>query len=79
MRKFGSLLVLCAVTVGLSGCAWRDLGPCYGAGCPTFMMSKSTPPPSGTVANVAPAKSKHSKNAQAANVKAAQTPTTPGQ
>jgi hypothetical protein len=79
MRKLGSVLLLCAATVCLSGCAWRDLGPCYGAGCPTFMMSKSAPPPSGTVVNSAPAKSGHNKNAQAANAKAAQTTTHPGQ
>lgn len=79
MRKLGIGLVLCAATMCLLGCAWRDLGPCYGAGCPTFMMSKSAPPASGTAANAAPAKSKHTKNAQAANAKAAQTPTNPGQ
>jgi hypothetical protein len=79
MRKLGSVLVLCAATVCLSGCAWRNLGPCYGMGCPTFMMSKSAPPPSGTAQNAASAKSAHGKNAQAAKAQTAQTPTNPGQ
>jgi hypothetical protein len=48
-------------------------------GCPTFMMSKSAPPPSGTAQNVTPAKSGHKKNAQAAKAQTAQTPTNPGQ
>jgi len=79
MRKLGSVLILCAATVCLSGCAWQNSGPCYGIGCPTFMMSKSAPPPSGTAQNVTPAKSGHKKNAQAANARTAQPPTNPGQ
>ena len=79
MRKLGSVMLLCAATVCLSNCAWRDLGPCYGAGCPTFMMSKITPPPSGTAQNAPAKKSRHNKNAQAANAKASQAPTNPGQ
>jgi hypothetical protein len=34
MRKLRNLMILCAVAGSLSGCAWRNLGPCYGIGCP---------------------------------------------
>jgi hypothetical protein len=43
MRKLGSLLILCAATMCFSGCAWRNLGPCYGVGCPAYTMSGGAP------------------------------------
>lgn len=79
MRKFRSVLLLCAATVSLSGCAWRNLGPCYGIGCPTFMMSKSAPPASQTAVNSLRAKPGHNDNARALSPKAVPTPTNLGQ
>jgi len=39
MRKLRNLLILCAAASGLAGCAWRNLGPCYGVGCPAWSSS----------------------------------------
>jgi hypothetical protein len=78
MKKVGSVLLLCAATLSLSGCAWRNLGPCYGVGCPTFMMSKSTPPAS-TAVNSRPAKPEYSDSARASNTKVSPTTTSSGQ
>ena len=79
MKKVGSVLLLCAATLSLSGCAWRNLGPCYGIGCPTFMMSKSAPPASQTAVNPRSATPDHNGNPQASNAKASPTPAAPGQ
>jgi len=79
MKKFGGFLLLCAATVSLSGCAWRNLGPCYGIGCPTFMMSKSAPPASQTAVTSPGAKPGDNDSARASGAKAATTPANPGQ
>ncbi len=76
MRKLGSVLILCAATVCFSGCAWRNLGPCYGIGCPSYALTKSAPGPSAE--NTAAPKSQHLK-AKAQTAKAAQPQQNPGQ
>jgi hypothetical protein len=57
MRKLASILILFAATVSFSGCAWRNLGPCYGAGCPSYAVAKTAPSPS--VQNTPAPKAKH--------------------
>jgi len=79
MKKVGSVLLLCAATLSLSGCAWRNLGPCYGIGCPTFMMSKSAPPVSQTAVSSRRATPDYNGSPQASGAKASPTPTNPGQ
>ena len=79
MKKVGSVLLLCAATLSLSGCAWRNLGPCYGVGCPTFMMSKSAPPASQTAVNSPRATPDYNDSARASSAKASPTSTHPGQ
>ena len=79
MRKLGSVLILCAATLCFSGCAWRNLGPCYGVGCPTFTMSESAPGPNSAVASAPAHKWWHLKKAQAQNTKTAQPQTNSGQ
>jgi len=58
MRKLRNLLILCAVAAGLGGCAWRNLGPCYGVGCPAWSSSGAPPQKSAATTTPAP-KSKH--------------------
>ena len=41
MRKLRNLMILCAVAGSLSGCAWRNLGPCYGIGCPAWSSTSA--------------------------------------
>jgi hypothetical protein len=42
MKKLASILILCAATLSLSGCAILNFGPpCYGVGCPALGLSKS--------------------------------------
>jgi|SRR5579863_2531100 len=57
MKKLWAVLILCSCTMALSGCLLRDTGPCYGSGCPSFMVSKSPQPPAAakTTAQAAPA------------------------
>jgi hypothetical protein len=79
MKKFNSVLILCAATVCLSSCALRNTGPCYGPGCPTFMMSKQAQPASQTSANSTPAKSGNNQDAEARDRASAKSQTDPGQ
>jgi len=58
MRKLRNVLILCAIAAGLAGCAWRNLGPCYGVGCPAWSSSGAPPQKSASAAAPAP-KSKH--------------------
>ncbi len=61
MKKLGTVLILCACTLPISGCA---IGPCYGVGCPAFESSKSAPPAPATATastDPAPAQKKHHK------------------
>jgi hypothetical protein len=67
MRKFASVLMLCAATMCFTGCAWRNTGPCYGIGCPSFATSGSAPAKNTASVNDPASKSKGNKNAQAQN------------
>jgi hypothetical protein len=41
-KKFRVLLIVCASTLSLSGCAWfRETGPCLGVGCPGNALGHS--------------------------------------
>jgi hypothetical protein len=79
MTKFESILLLCAATVCLSGCALRSSGPCYGPGCPTFMMGSQARDSDGTSVNSVPRTSGHSENAQTREQVSAKRQTDPGQ
>jgi hypothetical protein len=41
MRMLRNLLILGATAASLSGCAWFNVGPCYGVGCPAHVTSNS--------------------------------------
>ena len=79
MRKLGSVLILSAVTIYFSGCAWRNLGPCYGVGCPSFTLSKGAPAPTSATASDPGRKPRRDKKAHANNTKPAQPQTNSGQ
>lgn len=39
MRMLRNILILGATAASLSGCAWFNVGPCYGIGCPAYVTS----------------------------------------
>jgi hypothetical protein len=63
-KKFSIVLVLCASTLCLSGCAWfHETGPCLGMGCPGNAPGHSAKAPSAT-AQHAKANNPNSPNTQ---------------
>jgi endonuclease/exonuclease/phosphatase (EEP) superfamily protein YafD len=70
MRKFASVLMLCAAAMCFTGCAWRNTGPCYGIGCPAFATSASAPAKNTASVNDPASKSQRNKKAQAQNTPA---------
>jgi len=78
MRKLRNVLILCAVASGLGGCAWRNLGPCYGVGCPAW--SSTSAPQQKSASDTTPApKSKHRVFLWGAKPAAAPSPAPAGQ
>ena len=76
MRKLASVVILCATTVCVAGCAWRNLGPCYGAGCPSYAVEKGATSPSAV--NTRAPKPRHQK-AKDHTAKVAEPPQKSGQ
>ena len=73
MRKFASVLMLCAATMCFTGCAWRNTGPCYGIGCPSFATSASAPAKNTGSVNDPASKSQRNKKAQTQNTQVSKT------
>ncbi|MFZ0617682.1 MAG: hypothetical protein WA875_15880 [Candidatus Acidiferrales bacterium] len=58
IQRAGSVLILGACALMLSGCMLRNAGPCYGFGCPSFtspLGPGATPQPRQSVAASQPA------------------------
>ena len=53
MRILRNILILGATAASLSGCAWFNVGPCYGIGCPSYVTSSPQTDQTKSSANIA--------------------------
>ena len=68
MRMVRNVLILCATAASLSGCAWFNMGPCYGVGCPAYATSSGQKDQTKSSANVAAPKPHKAAPEQAVEV-----------